>query len=395
MHSITPFITQDKAPGELQNAIVELMQLDAALNASIPASLRYPLTYLLRFVNSFYSNKIEGNPTLPADILHRQESPASEPDNSNLMEIKRHVEVQTSIAGHFIPKSNISSPEFLKHIHKSFYEVFSEKNLITCNPDTGEEIKITPGKFRNRSVKVGTHVPPLYNEVDDYIQWFSRAYNPEKIFFGLTPILAAAAAHHRLMWIHPFMDGNGRVGRLFTDSYMRCAGFGGYGIWSMSRGFGRNTGAYYSALAKADCPRKGDQDGRGILSDDGLLEFTRYFVEVALDQAKYFTSLLEPRKLNERIDIYFEMRSRGELTSVDGKPLRPLRSEARNIYKKLLHTGPQQKREIASMLGVNESTTRKIIKQMEADGLVDAPVKQPVTLQLSPHSIEMLFPHLW
>ena len=107
------------------------------------------------------------------------------------------------------------------------------------------------------------------------------------------------------------MDGNGRTGRLFTDQYLRAGGLGGYGLWSMSRGFGRNVDAYYAALDAADQPRKGDLDGRGELSDSGLLTFTRYFVETALDQVTYFSSLLEPRMLNQRIDIYFQQRQRG------------------------------------------------------------------------------------
>ena len=68
--ALTPFIPQDKAPGALQDAVVELMQLDAALNANIPQPLRLPMINLLRQVNSFYSNKIEGNPTLPLSLIH-------------------------------------------------------------------------------------------------------------------------------------------------------------------------------------------------------------------------------------------------------------------------------------------------------------------------------------
>ncbi|MCP4628982.1 MAG: hypothetical protein GY850_36560, partial [bacterium] len=40
-------------------------------------------------------------------------------------------------------------------------------------------------------------------------------------------------------WIHPFLDGNGRVVRLFTDYYLTNTGMDGYGLWSISRGFAR------------------------------------------------------------------------------------------------------------------------------------------------------------
>jgi len=53
MTSITPYITQLKASGELQDLAVELYKLDAILNAKLPDSLRKPIIYLLWVVNSF------------------------------------------------------------------------------------------------------------------------------------------------------------------------------------------------------------------------------------------------------------------------------------------------------------------------------------------------------
>lgn len=394
MTSITPYIPQDTAPGELQDAIMELWKLDAALNSSIPASLRLPMVYLLRVVNSFYSNKIEGNPTHPADILHAQEEGPQPKPSDALLEIKRHVEVQTRLANLDITKERVISNEFLLDIHSNFYEALPDTFLNIENPDTQEIIRLVPGRFRDRTVKVGQHVPPEAEELPGYLNWFQNAYNPNKIH-GTARILAAAASHHRLMWIHPFLDGNGRVGRLFTDNYLQVSGLSGYGLWSISRGFGRNTKAYYDALSAADTPRQGVTDGRGILSDKGLLKFTEYFIETALDQVKYFSSLLEPQKLRERIEVYFEMRARGVLTNSRGELLTPLKPEAKQIYNQLLYSGSKTRPELMESLNVSERTLRTIISQMEDAGLVKAPAKQPITLSLSPSSIELLFPHLW
>jgi Fic family protein len=394
MIAITPFISQDNAPGALQDAIVELCMLDAALNANIPEALREPMTYLLRYVNSFYSNRIEGNPTHPADILHAQEEGLANDSSDDLLEIKQHVEVLTRLSSSDVSLDVVSTPEFLKEIHKSFYEGLPESFLEIKYPKTDEIIKLIPGEVRERNVKVGKHIPPDYSEISSYLRWFEQVFNPKKIH-GIGKILAAAAAHHRFMWIHPFVDGNGRVGRLFTDNYMRCSALGGYGLWSMSRGFGRDTDAYYQALSYADSERQGDSDGRGILSDKGLLKFTEYFIQTALDQVKYFSALLEPKKLNERIDIYFEMRSRGALMSASGDSLPIIKIEARDIYKKLLYSGAQQRAELHKKLNISEGQVRTIITQMEKAGLARAPSRQPVSLALSPSSIELLFPHLW
>lgn len=112
---------------------------------------------------------------------------------------------------------------------------------------------------------------------------FSSAYKIEYLH-GLSKYYAMAASHHRLAWIHPFLDGNGRVTRLFTDCFMRAIGLKSYGLWSMSRGFARSSEQYYRYLSIADRPRQGGEDGRGILSDAGLVSFTEYFVDVAIDQ---------------------------------------------------------------------------------------------------------------
>lgn len=146
-----------------------------------------------------------------------------------------------------------------------------------------------------------------------------------------------AASHHRLAWIHPFLDGNGRVTRLFTDCFMRAIGLKSYGLWSMSRGFARSSEQYYRYLSIADRPRQGGEEGRGILFGAGLVSFTEYFVDVAIDQMTYFTSLLELYKLEERINVYFQLRFNGGLFDSKGKPLKNYHWK-RKIFIKRFYT---------------------------------------------------------
>ena len=260
--------------------------------------------------------------------------------------------------------------------------------------DQGETIRMVPGEFREIGVRVGQHIPPTVEQMHSHLNDFERVYRLDWIH-GLSRFFAAAASHHRLMWIHPFMDGNGRTGRLFTDQYLKAAGLGGYGLWSMSRGFARNVAAYYEMLNAADHPRKGELDGRGELSDSGLLRWTTFFVETAFDQVQYFNTLLEPERLSERIDVYFEMRSRRALSDSKGEALPELRIEARDVYKTLLYLGDQQRADIQARLGVGERTTRSLLSQMAKEGLITLDGRKPVSLSLSRHSIEFLFPYLW
>lgn len=395
--SFTPYIPQDKAPEELQDQIVKVMRLDADLHGKIPRPLRVPMTNLLRVVNSYYSNKIEGNSTLPADILRAeqvagvpQEAKASE----DFLEIKRYIEAQRCLTDDPINPVEICTRDTISRLHREFYAGVPEEMLDIQMNEQGDVVRMVPGVFREYGVKVSQHIAPTVEQMHAYLGQFERVYRLDWIH-GLSRFLAAAAAHHRLMWIHPFMDGNGRTGRLFTDQYLKASGFGGYGLWSMSRGFSRNTDAYYGMLQAADHPRKGDQDGRGILSDSGLMRWTRYFTETALDQVQYFSAQLDPEKLGERIDVYFEMRSRGALSDGKGNALPELRIEARDVYKTLLYMGDQPRAELQASLGVGERTTRGLLSQMAKEGLITLDGRKPVSLNLSRHSIEFLFPYLW
>lgn len=398
MISLTPYLQPDKL-GDYQDKVVQLYRADAALNRMIPASIRDPVEDLLRIVNCYYSNKIEGNPTHPKSLLEAWGESKTVADSSPAIgELFAHLEAQLKAEHASVSLSEVIKQDFIKNLHESFYSELPASQLIVKNHDgtdalnpDGSPLLVVPGEYRLNDVKVGKHIPPGHEELAGYMHWLEQMFNPERIH-GTAKVNAAAALHHRLAWIHPFQDGNGRVIRLLTDCYMRCAGFGGYGLWSITRGFGRNTQAYYSALAQADKPRQGDSDGRGILSDSGLLYFTRYFIDTALDQVNYFTELLDPEKIHVRIDVYFDHREKNVFPGKDQPLKNPL---FRQIYKLLLDKGPMPRSAIGNALGKAEQTLRPVFKQMAADGLISAEPKKDIKLKLAGGSIDVLFPQLW
>ncbi|MNJ25385.1 Adenosine monophosphate-protein transferase SoFic [compost metagenome] len=392
--ALTPLITQDRIPGDLQDVVVEIMRLDAALRINVPPPLRLPLIEHLHKVNSYYSNKIEGNSALPADVLSTHEMPTDVKVANELEKIKCHIEAQKRLADDPIADSLICTRDAVARMHRELYKGIPDVLLDMKVNDDGESIRMVPGQFRDRGVRVGKHIPPTAEKLMSYMNWFETAYRLDR-HHGISPILAAAAAHHRLMWIHPFVDGNGRTGRLFTDQYLKASGLGGSDLWSMSRGFGRNAEAYYAALNAADHVRKGDFDGRGELSDAGLLKFTRYFVETALDQVNYFSSILEPRMLNQRIDNYFQQRHQEAFYTIKGEVLPEFSIKACELYKDLLCHGDQSNDAIQIKMGLSESTTRTLLSQMADEGLIKWEGLKSVSLSLSPYSIEFLFPSLW
>ena len=91
------------------------------------------------------------------------------------------------------------------------------KNICTRIPRF-TETPVKPGEFRNVNVSVddrSVHGPD-YQDLPLLLQTFGQGYDPDQ-FHGDERLIAMAASHHRLTWLHPFRDGNGRVARFFQD----------------------------------------------------------------------------------------------------------------------------------------------------------------------------------
>ena len=132
-------------------------------------------------------------------------------------------------------------------------------NLVTLR----ELLRIINGCYSH--MIEGYHDPPSQEVLQALLKRFAECYAPEQ-HHGVLKLVAAAAAHHRLMWIHPFLDGNGRVARHFTQASLHRIPLQGLGLWSVSRGLARRYVEYKAALSRADAPRRNDLDGRGNLS---------------------------------------------------------------------------------------------------------------------------------
>jgi Fic family protein len=89
-----------------------------------------------------------------------------------------------------------------------------------------------------------------------------------------------------LTWIHPFIDWNGRVARLHSHLAMRAAHLN-HGLWSPLRGLAREHLQYYARLSEPDLTRRNDLNGRGDLSQEGLVCFAQFFLDRCLGQAAF------------------------------------------------------------------------------------------------------------
>ncbi len=332
-------------------------------------------------MNSYYSNLIEGHHTYPKDIERALQNDFS----SNLQERDKqllglaHVKTENAILSS-ATEENIFTPGTLLKIHETFYANLPESMRLSKS-QSGKEYQIIPGKFRNFEVAVGAHQPPASKSLEKFIARFCEAY--KNIPIGEI-LIAAAASHHRLAWIHPFGDGNGRVVRIFTSSLLKAYGLNGDGIWSISRGLARNRSQYYAKLAIADQGRQGDLDGRGTLSERSLIEFCEFFLSTMLDQMDFMLGIL---KLDSVISRYARLMHE----------VFPKKSElCLRIIKELWTFGETPRGKICEITGMSERASRAILSELESKGFVKSDsLKTPVHINISADISEQIFPNLF
>jgi Fic family protein len=392
---ITPLFPE--RADDLQDQALEVIQSSATLGARLHPVTLNTLRELLRIINSYYSNLIEGHSTHPYDIVRAmQQQYDAEPAKRNLqLESVAHISVQKQMEVWLQEEAslNIAGQEFICALHREFFRLLPDEFQVMTNPDTGRQSRVIPGKLRTEPVMVGQHQPPAHDSLGEFMASFGKSFAPQR-HHGAARLVAAATAHHRLMWIHPFLDGNGRVARLFTEAYLQRIPVHGFGLWSISRGLARRNADYKSALTWADAPRRNDLDGRGNLSNEGLVKFCRFFLEVCLDQVEYMGGLLQLDGLVERVRSYVQMRGTAIIPNPPGTD--NLKPEAGRMLQEVLLRGEAPRGSVIEASGLRERTGRNLLAQLLTEGLLlsDTP-KGEVRIGFPIHAAGWLFPELY
>lgn len=369
---------------ELIDLTLELVAKSAGFRRSLPPSIQTSLATLVRSMNCYYSNLIEGHNTHPIDIERALKGDySSDKKKRNLQkEAKAHIAVQEWIDQGGI-KNNIFSPTTICEMHKRFCDLLPEDLLWVENAENKKKIKIIPGKLRQQDVKMGHHIPISPGALPRFLSRFESVYE----HLGKTEsILALAASHHRLLWIHPFLDGNGRVARLLSHAaILKTLDTGG--MWSISRGLARKVEEYKTHLSNCDLPRRNDLDGRGNLSEEALIAFTRFFLEACIDQITFMEKLMQPDLLRTRILIW----AREEIQM--GKS--PLHSS--QILETILYRSEIPRGEIPEILNVTDRHARRITSSLIEKGIITsdtpkAPIKLVFPAALASRWMPGLFP---
>ncbi|BCR06186.1 hypothetical protein DESUT3_32550 [Desulfuromonas versatilis] len=386
------------ATAELADLAREVVARSAALGGQLHPLSQQPVVELLRLINSYYSNLIEGHSTHPFDIERAmRQDYSTDPARRDLqLESLAHIRCQQAIETWLQndPALNVAGADFLCRAHRLFYDQLPDELRRVRDDETGEVLEVVGGELRRREIRVGRNIGPVATALPALLDRFASFYRRDA-HHGVMPIIAAAAAHHRLMWIHPFLDGNGRVARLFTDACFQQLPLPGYDLWNLSRGLARRRDDYMAALTWADAPRRNDYDGRGNLSSEGLARFCRFFLEVCLDQIAYMQEVLQLDTLLERIHGYVQLRAaKIAPPPKPGNP--PLKPEATFMLQEALLRGEVGRGDMIRVSGLAERTGRMVLSQLLDEGLLVASMpKGPVRLALPTLIAGYLFPDLY
>lgn len=379
----------------LKASATELMAAAGALGSRLHPDTLAAVSAMLRTVNCYYSNLIEGHDTHPIEIDRAMAKDYStDPKRRSLqLEAKAHIEVQLLIEADLVDHTdrNVCESSYITWIHREFYERIPDDLRVLRDPTGQREVIVVPGKLRDYDVRVGTHIAPEHAELSALLARYERTYDPAR-HSALNALMALGAAHHRLLWIHPFGDGNGRVTRLMTDAYLRRIGVGGHGLWTASRGLARRSAAYRDGLGAADAVRWNDYDGRGPLSLKALTDFCLFFLDVCLDQVRYMGGLLDVDQLIDRVRNYGRARKAGVVPGPTGR----FREDTTLLLENLVYRGSIPRGDVAKLLRHPERTARRVVRLLADEGFIDSPTSRaPLRLKFPAHAAPYLFPDLY
>ncbi len=386
---IEPCFFEEHIPASLADLSVEIQREASGLGQGLHPDSAAELADLVRVMNCYYSNLIEGHNTRPRDIERALAGAELEAETRPLaLEARAHVIVQRSIDKMHregtLPRP--TSAIFLTWVHKTFYDEMPDEFRRIEHPD-GTSEPIIPGRMRQEGdseVAVGRHLPPSSGRVAAFMDHFDKRFQiAARSASGR--IIAIASAHHRLNYIHPFPDGNGRVSRLMSHAMSLEAGIGGQGLWSVSRGLARglaDRGEYKRMMDMADSPRRGDRDGRGNLSEAALKTYCEWFLKVTLDQITFSAKLFDLGGLEKRYRRLVE-------DTIDDK-------RAPDLISAVLRYGTLERGEAQIVLKTSERTARNTLSNLTSAGyLSSASPKTPVRLAFPLDYRERLFPNLF
>jgi Fic family protein len=275
----------------------------------------------------------------------------------------------------------IWSAQMVRDIHQDLFARLPAADLVLS---TGQAM--VPGALRKRVAGVAMHAAPAPAEAGALLARWGAVYGGVRR--GELQLVAVAASHHRLAWIHPFPDGNGRVARLHTHLALGALGLT-QGLWSPLRGFARGDQAYRAQLAAADAPYAHEADGSAQRSGQALAAWVAYVLALCQDEVALMSGLLDLSAMKDRIAACLAYEENVVRQGVRSASMRAL-------HYLLLTSLAMERSDFKALLGLGERLATAQVTALLKSGLLatDSPHGK-LRFGVPQHALRFYFPGLW
>lgn len=276
---------------ELSNLIKLIADAREAVARYDEAVKRLPNPALIRRAfetkEAVLSSKIEGTQATFEEVLEFDAEEAKSEENEKLRDYREIGNYRQAIVqGKHLLKDKPLSENVIKELHTTLLNSVRGKNK-------------TPGEFRRHQVHIGppgatleeaSYVPPVHTEIpnliSNLINYLHDDTQPDRL-------VQAAIAHYQFEAIHPFADGNGRVGRLIIPLYLYEKGITSQPNLYISEFLETHRRDYYERLNK-------------VSAEDDWLEWIAFFLRALRSQANVSRKRVENvehlyKELHERL----------------------------------------------------------------------------------------------
>ena len=311
----------------LERASRALAELNA-LSLMVPDVDLFIRMHIAKEANT--SSRIEGTQTQMDEALMRKEQIAPE-KRDDWQEVQNYIEaINTAV-------------EDLQQLPLSI-RLLKQTHAVLMQGVRGDHKM--PGEFRTSQNWIGgsnlnnaVFVPPHPDEVPELMGDLEKFWHNEQVL--VPDLIRIALSHYQFETIHPFLDGNGRIGRLLITLYLVDKGLLHKPALYLSDFFERNRGAYYDALTV-------------VRSSNDLLHWLRFFltavVETATSSKNTFMAIMTLRH-----EVEHQILTLGK--------------RAENAKKLLLHLYQRPMvsiGDVAGLLEVTHQSAAALVKQLES-----------------------------
>lgn len=407
-YQLSPALPDAEDMDDLRGLATDVRDGSLALEATLAPATAKAIGAKVRVINSHFSNSIEGLATTYRQIeeeIERERSgkprrmaPKGTPisDEQYAHEVARaHVLVEEQLMDLVLNHGgNVSTPEFVSLIHKSIFSQLPPEHQFTHERGHFTDIPVTPGIFRDGPIHVGNKDysdqigPSTKQDLEACMQAFGRIYDPATFKGGEAQMIAAAASHVKLGWLHPFRDGNGRTIRLHSTLFMARCGVNRANLWSLSRGLSQRRGRYFSFLSAGNPQPMDENRDKITFQSDNTAMFCQGFLTIAKEQVDFMKDQLRLRSVSERIDAFAatELKAQFGIRSMD----------AGRLLRVVFQNGQLERQQAYEVLGsLKLRTAQTIVSGLVQDGYLESQShKSPLTIGLPAKAMSAYFPDL-